>query len=348
MDRKNIWILRIFMLIIIFINYTSIIYSNDMSSQNTIDILINENRFFDENGSFSYLIPIGWYSTNIPGTNYSSIIGPSNGNTTPVVMFSIDSFVGTVNELVDRLIDGLINMHGNNFELLQRIVFLTQEGLIGEKFITTTTVSGHQIRQVNYCFIGNNNLSLVISCVVNNEVTSYFDIIFDKIAETFIWEEANNLLDKANLINRFTEESIGFQFVPPDPWQEYNFDNLNYKGILVEQRNFINFDLVNFDNNLLSFVNNYIEILILRFQTIEDSNILIVDRSILETKNNLIFERIITDIIRVRQNTLRQVVYFIPREDNMLLLIFCSINADSSLNYLDRLDDAIMTFEWLR
>jgi len=180
--KKTIFVILPFIFIFNFIGCAT---NNLVQNENFVH---GEQRFFEETGGFSITIPRMWHITNMPSSRYRVIRGPSeNGFAPPLIVFSIDTFDGSLDLMTDTVIAYLILL-AENFRLIYRSEFETLNNLNGERMIITYTVHGQEVRQVIYSFLGiENNMSIMISCTVVAEAGELFDERFDRMAKTFEW-----------------------------------------------------------------------------------------------------------------------------------------------------------------
>jgi hypothetical protein len=147
-----------------------------------------EQRFIEETGGFSLMIPNSWRVANAPGIEYKVIIAPSEGGSTPVIVFAIEAFVDSLDTMLDRLLEGWKVSHsgGDGFELVYRGDFVTLNGIKGKKIIFNASSHGQRYQQVHYCFPGMNHTFYAV-CTVKLEAGNIFNDRFDRIMETFEW-----------------------------------------------------------------------------------------------------------------------------------------------------------------
>ena len=315
-------------------------YRNNVTHNN--NITNREKIFNEETGGFSLVIPRSWQEVDLPVFRYKSIAGPIERGFTPLINFSIDTHNDTLKEMLDRLLISWSNTHGNNFNLLQRSDFITQNDLTGEKIIINISMYGEQMRQVIYCLPGRRqNTSILIAGGTQIEAGDIFDEIFDRIAKTFQWTDHILLLEEG----RFIEESMGFSILLPETWEvddEMDPPNKIIIGLEENGHVLIRFLMGNSNNYPLSFLVNYmIDSFKNTYELFE-----LVQRNNFITSSNIRGERLLINVL-INNMVHRQVFYFIPGSNNRVFTAFCVTSAEPDNAFDETLNRVMETFEWI-
>jgi len=147
-----------------------------------------EKQFIEETGGFSLIIPSSWQIINNPppGFKYKAIRGIEDNNTL-IIAFTIDyNYDIPLNLMIDFLIHEWNTLYMNDFQLIYRSDFSTNNNIVGEKLITSTIIHGERYLNVVYFFPGDAK-SIGASCTMQLESKNIFIEYIDKIMKTFKW-----------------------------------------------------------------------------------------------------------------------------------------------------------------
>jgi len=139
-----------------------------------MNVPLREQRFVEETGGFSLIIPRSWEIVDMPISDFKMIRVPNENGVAPSIGFYIDTFNGPLDLRVDHLIRNW-SIHAETFMVIQRSDFVTLSNLRGKRIIAISTVQGLQGRQVIYILPGENNTSLLVICTSHAEDGDFFD-----------------------------------------------------------------------------------------------------------------------------------------------------------------------------
>jgi len=179
--QRIIILVLFFAMILIYINFFKI---NNKAIEKTL--------FFEEKGGFSIAIPESWQvrESASPDLKYRILVGRTENNFTPNINFVDEAFDGELEIFVNAAIESLEVLLGENHEVIQRSVFTTQNGLIGER-VRINSYFYHQdnyVRMHIYFFLGDMRV-IIITCITLLEAAEAYGELFDRTIKTFRWIE---------------------------------------------------------------------------------------------------------------------------------------------------------------
>jgi len=307
-----------------------------------INLPQGEQRFVEENGGFSLMIPWDWYITDFPGQRYRVIRGPVENGIMPFIGFSIESFDGALAVMIDLLLEEWITIHQENFELIYRGNFITLNGLEGEKLVVTILMYGQHHRQIIYCLPGRGDTTILLLCNIPVKVGNAFDETFERIARTFEWLPLPSTLREGN---RHVEEAGGFSIIIPDVWEVVEMPTSEYKVLIRRESDSIVvvfFTIVPTELPLSDLIDMTLDEWDRRY----GANFLKLSRSGFVTLENLYGEKLVSHIIQGEQQ-LRQISHFLPGENNKVMLVTSGVTIEAGSAFDEKLDRIMETFEWV-
>lgn len=312
----------------------NLIFETNMDNS-TNNFAREDRRFFEESGGYSIILPELWEAAEASGYDNKVLFGPEVNNYTPVIGFTFEAFSGELNEFVNRILNDLNMLFGEKFKLLKRDAFVTLLEEHGEKIVINVFIGERHFRQTIYFFSKNENSKILIVCTVPAETDSVYDAIFDRTIKTFEWTKNYLATDK----KRFIEEAGGFSIIPPEPWREAKFQNINYKVLILESEytSFISPDICAFSGELDEFVDSFIE-----QSKVDFRDFLLIKREYFCTLKQLEGIKTISTVLNYNEQYIRFIIYFFPVEkEKKILLISCAIPAEANDVY-DVLIDKMM------
>ena len=299
----------------------------------------SERRFVEETGGFSLMIPKDWQATAFPGSRFQAIWGPEENGFTPYILFSVDTFDGTLELMIDNLIqDWGIMLEG--FMVLQRSDFNTLHNLSGERLITNTATHGQRLRHVSYILPGEGASSILAMFTVQAEAGDLFDERFDSIARTFEWMPA--LQEE----NRHFEEAGGFSIIIPESWEAVEMPYSEFKVLRGRDQNgfiaVLFFTLVPFGGQLTDLVDTTFN----GWNEQSGNTLLLAYRGGFVTLENLEGEKLIFHE-EMSEPPERLIAYFLPgKNSNVIVAVYViDLQADNILD--EKVNRAMKTFEWM-
>lgn len=302
-----------------------------------------EYRFYEETGGFSLVVPVTWKTIDLPPSKYKAI-GLPREEGLAAVGFSIDTFDGPLDVMIDALIEGWHNLH-TDFELLQRDVFFTNNKLKGEKFTISNTMYDQRMRQTIYCFPGKNNSSILIFCTTRAERGDFYDKRFDHYVRTFEWTAESVGKQESK---RFVEEKGGFSLNPHGPYEVIDAPGASeYKVIKMFDENgilhIVTFTMIYTDYDLKTLVDKTVE-----YEYLNRSfNSTLLQRSDFVTSKNGKGEKLIYNITNDDGQSFEHSIYIIQGEGRKIISISCTSPIQAADIFYERFEKMVKSFEWI-
>jgi len=319
---------------------TAAVHPTDLSHINPLPM---EFRFYEETGGFSLVIPRAWEIIDSPLSNFKIIRGQNEHGFTPYIVFSIDTFDGPLDLMIDSLIQDWSIMHGEGFMVMQRGDFITSNNLKGERLVIISPMYGQQVRQVLYIFPGKNDTSIIAICAIRAEVGDLFDERFDRIMKTFEWAQPVNMLLRE--ANRLFEEAGGFSIIVPDSWEAIELPVSEFRVLRGWDENgflsVLSFSILPLDRQLDALLDIAVNELDNRY----GNNFLLVYRGGFSTSENLKGEKFIAHVTRGDEHN-RIIMYFLPGENNKLVIAVYSTELQVGVAFNEKINRVMETFRW--
>jgi hypothetical protein len=157
---------------------------NAKQTINTDDFGIH---FIEKNGGFSMYAPRNWETIDV-GQKYMMLMGARENDFSPNINFGDEQFIGRVSDYTDACLE-LFPQIFADFELLERIVFTTNNGIQGECITTHGKMNEIQVRQKLYLIPNKRNtMIMAITCTVSPIMETKYDMVFDSCVKTFEWK----------------------------------------------------------------------------------------------------------------------------------------------------------------
>ena len=116
------------------------------------EVALEEGRYYEEEGGFSYIIPDGWQIFEIGGLKYFGLVESNPEDDMPSnVLFADEKFAGSLEEYVEATLN-LIKQLSPNFEVMSTDAVETDSGIRGTSVVGTDEINGLQIIQVFFMF----------------------------------------------------------------------------------------------------------------------------------------------------------------------------------------------------
>jgi hypothetical protein len=143
-------------------------------------------RHFERAGRFSYVPVPGWRIQDIPGLQFKVLMAPPEPGFAPNMNFIPENAPLDIAAYTDANINTLKAMF-QDFRLLGKQPFNTNEGLQGFKIIHENTQGNLRMHQCQY-FFGNGNSKIVITGTVPVNSGQRYDAMLDACAKSFRFE----------------------------------------------------------------------------------------------------------------------------------------------------------------
>lgn len=307
------------------------------------DPIQKENRFYEETGGFSLILPHGWEVGESQRSKFKVLADSSRDKIVLGIMF-LDLYTGnSVSEMLDGYINDVIKPEAGS-TLLARREFISDSNLKGEKIITIVEVKEQRSRQIIYCLPGSQIKKIFAMCTILGGVTDdSFDNIFDSILKTFEWTPIT--VNDTQVENRFYEPRGGFSVVLLKGWHVTENPGIEYKIITKfgneEMRPFLMFAIAKYAGVL----DNYVDMLLKNISTTFKEDIVILNRSEFYLHNGTRGIKTLTKFNDSGQQ-LRQILYTFPGPGNKIINITCIVEEIAGDKFDKDFDSLVKTFEW--
>jgi hypothetical protein len=299
---------------------------------------LEQSRFYDEAGGFSFIPPERW--REYEGSGVKAFIGQRENNYSPNLGFSIETVNGQLKEFVDLLIE-YYNTSGQ--KLLKRDNFVTLKNLTGEMVLAEITARGVRVRAYYYFFPGSDKRIFYAVFTVLAEDDNKYDEMFNNSMKTFEWiDPSATAKSNNNRDGSFIEKSGEFLIIPKhESWEAMKFPGREYNSLVIGNNNEarIFFEISELSVRLKTFVTLFNE-------ELEEKGWELIQRDEFVTLKRLEGEKIIIKGINDKGQNQQVAVYFFPGKNKKVIIITCVIYEYKYNIYDEIFDKTVETFEW--
>jgi hypothetical protein len=147
------------------------------------DITLSGSSIYnDPYAGFSFFPPPSFREVDRPSHMF---VGVANKDYVPIISFSYTIYEDSLNELIDAIVLQH-EIYLRNFNLLSRTDFITNNNIIGKRFMITHETGSRIWKQTHYCF-ARGNVKIIISCTFQYADEEMYDRMFDESIMTFQW-----------------------------------------------------------------------------------------------------------------------------------------------------------------
>jgi hypothetical protein len=149
--------------------------------------LSKADRYYEEEGGFSYIPPDGWTIKEVPGNKYKFVFGPLTGNYSPNINFIPEDYSGSIDRYVDDSLKSL-NQIFKDAKIISKTTFITDSGNSGFKIIIDNKFNDLLLQQTLFLIDGGNK-KFAITYSRLRDKGKEFDSKVDMTARSFQYDQ---------------------------------------------------------------------------------------------------------------------------------------------------------------